>query len=348
MVRPFLTLKTKVMEKMNWYLGVDVSKSTLDITLLSGHAKTDYRQVLNTTEDIRAYFQLIKIEFGCRLKECLICMEYTGIYNNHILQVAHKMGISIWLESAVQIKQSTGVSRIKNDKVDSEKIALYAYRFHDIARLWQPPREAVELLNQLSKQREKLIKIKHHLEVGHGEAALFIDKKLVKAIKDAVSRPLKEVIVAIKVLDKKIEELIEKDEHIKSLADIITSVPGVGKVTAVKIIITTNEFKDITDPRKYACYGGIAPFERTSGTSIRGKSRVSKKANLSVKTILSLCARSSIVHDPDIKQYYQRKVAEGKNKQSVLNAVRNKIIHRVFACVNNNRRYEKIYQHILA
>lgn len=336
------------MENFNWYLGVDVSKKTLDITLLQGTKKIDYRQIENTTKAINLYLNVLKQEFSCNLKECLLCMEHTGIYNNLLLQAGYKKGLPIWLESAMQIKQSTGVSRIKNDKVDSEKIAIYAYRFKDKARLWSPSSSTVNLLNQLSKQREKLLKVKHQLTVGHGENRLFIDKSLSKMMADFVKKPIEEIMKTIKLIDNKIKAAIQSDEQTQSMVDIITSVPGVGIVTAVKIVVTTNEFKNINDPRKYACYGGIAPFERSSGTSIRGKMQVSKKANLSVKTILSMCASSSIVHNYEMKQFYERKIAEGKNKRSVLNAVRNKIIHRVFACVNQNRPYEKYYQNILA
>ena len=336
------------MENFNWYLGVDVSKKTLDITLLQGTKKIDYRQIENTTQAINLYLKVLKQEFSCNLKECLLCMEHTGIYNNLLLQAGYKKDLPIWLESAMQIKQSTGVSRIKNDKVDSEKIAIYAYRFKDKARLWSPSSSTVNLLNQLSKQREKLLKVKHQLTVGHGENRLFMDKSLSKMMAEIVKKPIEEIMKTIKLIDSKIKAAIQSDEQTQSMVDIITSVPGVGIVTAVKIVVTTNEFKNINDPRKYACYGGIAPFERSSGTSIRGKTQVSKKANLSVKTILSMCASSSIVHDFEMKKFYERKVAEGKNKRSVLNAVRNKIIHRVFACVNQNRPYEKYYQNILA
>lgn len=336
------------MEKFKWFLGVDVSKKTLDLTLLVDNKMLEHQQIDNTATAIKNYFKDIKKQFGCQIKECLICMEHTGIYNNILLQVGNKMGLHMWVESAVQIKQSTGMSRIKNDKVDSYKIALYAYRFQDKARIWQPPRDIVVLLNEMSKQREKLLSVQHQLQVGQKDNARFKSKDVASMMKEVLSKPLKEVIQAIKAIDKKIKELILSDPYIKALTDIITSVPGVGPVTAVKMIVTTNEFKDINDPRKYACYGGVAPFKRSSGTSIKGKARVSKKANLSVKSLLTLCARSAILYDPETTQYHKRKVEEGKHKMSVINAVGNKIIHRVFACVNQNRPYQKKYQHMLA
>jgi len=93
---------------------------------------------------------------------------------------------------------------------------------------------------------------------------------------------------------------------------------------------------------------GVAPFKHQSGSSIRGRTRVSKLANMTMKTLFSLGATSAIQHSPEIKQYYQRKLAEGKKPMSVINAVRNKLITRIFACVNQERKYEKNYQYTLA
>jgi transposase len=128
----------------------------------------------------------------------------------------------------------------------------------------------------------------------------------------------------------------------------ITSVPGVGLVTATEVIVSTNEFKDIREAKKYACYSGIAPFGYSSGTSIKGKAKVSKMANKHVKKLLQLAAMAAANHDKELKTYFERKVAEGKNKMAVMNAVRNKLIHRIFACIRNNRKYEKTYTHALA
>ena len=148
-------------------------------------------------------------------------------------------------------------------------------------------------------------------------------------------------------VDQQIEKLIQADNGLSHLFGIITSVKSVGAQTAAQIIIRTNEFNQIRDPKKFACYAGVAPFVKESGL-FKGKARVSHMANKKMKTLLHMAALVAIVHNPDLKAYYQRKVAEGKNKMSVLNAVRNKLIHRIFACVNENRKYENIYVNTVA
>ena len=148
----------------------------------------------------------------------------------------------------------------------------------------------------------------------------------------------------IEKTDKAIREVIESDPELKRLFAIVTSVDGIGKVTAVQMIITTGEFTTITDPAKFACYSGVAPYSYTSGTTIKGKMHVSHKANKAMKTLLHMCAVVAIQCDSDLKLYYQRKLEEKKHKMSVINAVRNKLIWRVFACVRDNRLYQKKYE----
>jgi transposase len=139
--------------------------------------------------------------------------------------------------------------------------------------------------------------------------------------------------------------LIGSDERLAKLFKYVSSVKGVGFVTAVHIIVSTNEFISISEPKKFACYAGVVPFEHSSGTSVRGKTRVSKLANKNIKTLLHLSALTAIRKDGDLHEYYNRKLAEGKNKMSVINAIRNKIVLRIFACVRNEKQYEKNFQY---
>lgn len=122
----------------------------------------------------------------------------------------------------------------------------------------------------------------------------------------------------------------------------ITSVPGVGLVTAVEILLTTNEFWDSTDPKHYTFYAGVVPFERSFG-QYKGQPRVSAQANKRVKKLLHMAALAAVRFAPALKAYYERKAAEGKNKMLVLNNVRNKLVHLIFACVQQDRNYDKNY-----
>ncbi|WP_180272370.1 transposase [Maribacter sp. 4U21] len=137
-----------------------------------------------------------------------------------------------------------------------------------------------------------------------------------------------------------IKQLIDSCERIKDLASSLRSIPGVGPILCMNLIVKTNEFKTIREPRKLACYAGVATFANTSGVSVFGRNKVSNHADKGLKKLLHLGALSVIRLDNDLAVYYHRKVKEGKNKMSVLNAVRNKIIHLVFALINNRTFYQ--------
>ena len=149
-------------------------------------------------------------------------------------------------------------------------------------------------------------------------------------------------------VDQQIKELVKKDPHLNELFQLMTSVTGVGPVVAVNILVTTDEFKKFETPAQFACYSGVAPFEHTSGKSIRGRSRVSHLANKKIKTLLNLAARAAITAKGELREYYLRKVAQGKNKMSVLNAIRNKIIQRIFCVIKRGTPYQKNYLNPLA
>jgi transposase len=130
------------------------------------------------------------------------------------------------------------------------------------------------------------------------------------------------------------------DEELNQQAKLIKTVPGVGKVLSWTMLAKTEGFKTIVEPRKMACYSGVVPFDNQSGTSIRGKKRVSSLADKNIKSILHLAAMSAIRLNNDLGAYYKRKIAQGKNKMSVINAVRNKIIHRIFAVIKSQTPYK--------
>jgi transposase len=141
-------------------------------------------------------------------------------------------------------------------------------------------------------------------------------------------------------IEKDIEILIRADEHMRHQAALIRLVPGAGKVLCWMMLAKTEGFTAITEPRKMACYSGVVPFDNQSGTSLKGKNRVSSYADKTIKTVLHLAAMSAIRLKNDLSDYYHRKVAQGKNKMSVLNAVRNKIVHRIFAVIKNQQPYQ--------
>jgi transposase len=134
--------------------------------------------------------------------------------------------------------------------------------------------------------------------------------------------------------------LIRSDQKLNRLVEVITSVPCIGHIIAIQIIVHTNEFSKVTTARQFACYCGIAPFEKSSGGVSLGKAKVSFFANKELKAYLHLAAMGCLRQkDGFLRQYYLRKQKEGKNNMSILNAIRNKLVHRIFSCVAHDSMY---------
>lgn len=117
------------------------------------------------------------------------------------------------------------------------------------------------------------------------------------------------------------------------------TIPGIGNVTAVYLIVCTNNFVGNISGKQLAFYAVVAPFANTSGISIKGKEKVHKMANKELKKLLFMCAMSTLQYSPEMKQYYDRKTAEGKHGFSVLNAIKNKILLRVATVIKNQKPY---------
>jgi len=325
------------------FIGVDVSKDTLDLSVVMEGKNLQHYRIKNSPQVIRSTVKKIMRDLRATVEDTIFCMEYTGMYNLPMVKWLHSQNGKIWLESGVHIRKTLGLVRGKNDSVDSLRIAMYAYTNRQKVKLWKAPRKVIERIAALLSQRARMVKAKKQLSTANLEQRKFLDKGIMMNLNKYTNKTVVVIQKQIDAIEKEISGLISEDEKLNHMYQLITSVNGIGFVTASYILVTTNEFINISDPKKYACYSGVVPFEHTSGTSIRGKNRVSQMANKKIKTLLHMAALTAIKMKGEIQDYYLRKVKEGKNKMSILNAIRNKLVLRIFACVTQNRIYENNY-----
>lgn len=322
------------------FIGIDVSKATLDWAVYGPGGICLQTQSANTLTGVRATVKRLRTLPDFDLGACVCCLEHTGVYNAHALAELNRQGLPLWLEASLQIKQAGGLQRGKSDSIDAVRIATYAFRFQDRLRLWQPPRPILGQLTHLSALRQRLLSVGHQLRLPLAEQKRFTDARLQRQLEKACQASLKALQKDLQRVEAQIQSLIQADDVLRELFNLMTSVPGVGVVTATEVIVATNEMKDFNDPKKLACHAGIAPFEHRSGSSIRGRTRVNHQARKRLKTLFHLAAMAATRSKGELKTYYERKVAEGKNKMLVLNAVRNKLIHRIYAVVKRKQKYD--------
>lgn len=341
------TKDTTKAKSYTYFIGIDISRNELDFAVMHGGKFLFHKEIKNNIAEIKSLVLEIKQLPKFTISKAAFCMEQTGIYGNHLKTALKTFKANIIQEDALQIRSSLGILRGKYDKIDAIRIALYGFKNRDNLRLWQPRRKILNELAHLATLRERLIGVKLSLTQQLNEDVSFVSKSVVSASKKLCSSSTNAVIKDLVNVDLAIADLIKSDQQVKRLHDIILSVPSVGTVTAIQIIVTSNELRDIKDPKKYACYAGVAPFKKESGVAY-GKSKVSHLANKRVKALLHTCAINAMRHDPELKAYFERKhLIEGKPKMSVLNAIRSKIVLRIFACLNQDRVYENNYQNRL-
>lgn len=119
----------------------------------------------------------------------------------------------------------------------------------------------------------------------------------------------------------------------------VSSVRGIALINTVAIPVATQHFTRFGNSRRFACHAGLAPFGKQSGTGVKTKPHVSYIADKKIKSLLTQAAKCAVRHDPNLKRYYERKRTEGKNEWLIINNVRNKMVHRIFAIVRNKRPY---------
>jgi len=323
-------------------LGIDVSKKTIDVIL---HVNGSYHKFDNTAKGFKGMLLWQKKATGLKINQVLICFEHTGLYSLPLAVFLSEQKIIFCMESALQIKRSLGLVRGKNDKIDAKRIAEYAYLRRELLKPFKLPSLNVLKLQKLLSLRERMVKQRAGYMGSIKEYKCMLKQKDYESLFSMHKKMIHYLSKQIDAMEKETLELIVGDEEMSVLYHLMISIKGVGPILASNLLVVTNCFMGFKDSRKFACYAGIAPFEKQSGTSLNMKSRVSHFANKKIKSLLNLSASSAIQADPELKAYYQRRVENGKSKMSTLNIVRNKIVHRIFAVIKRGTPYVPLYQH---
>jgi transposase len=263
--------------------------------------------------------------------DIMIVMEHTGLYSYHLEKFLHQRQISFTKVPALAIKRSLGLIRGKNDRVDAQRIARYGFEKKDVLVTTDKPNEIIKRLQMLHSTRDHLVKHRASLKCAAKEYQNVIKQS--DLIIQSQLALIKNFTQQITKIEAEIARLIKKDQAINQNFQLLTTIKCVGKVVATSAIIKTGNFTKFANARKFACYCGTAPFEHSSGKSIRHKTRISHLADREMKTLLDQSAKSAIQYDKELRDYYFRRIADGKSKMSTINIVRNKILHRMFAVV---------------
>lgn len=319
-------------------IGVDISKSTLDIcTRPSGQAQ----RINNDVAGFKQWYRQVKC-LCLNQQTILVVMEHTGHYSFRFEKFLRSKGIGYCKIPALQIKRSLGVTRGKTDRLDAARIAEYGWLRRDILTADAEVQQEILQLEMLMSLRHKMVKDRSgymsRLKAMKDTGTCSASDCVVKMQQDVIKMLSKQ----IKAVEDQIKKLISSHVQLSNTCKLLRSIKGVGLIVAAYMMSCTRNFTRFNSFRKFNCYAGLAPFKHESGSSIRGRSRISHLANKRAKTLLNLAASCSIRCDQEMKQYYQKRVAEGKRKMSCLNIIRSKIVSRMFAVIKRQTPYQPL------
>lgn len=322
-------------------IGIDVSKKTIDVFI---HGPKLTQQFENDPKGFKKMYKWAMSHYSrADFDHVIFCFEHTGIYSTPLSLYLDDLKHAFVLVAPLQIKRSMGLVRGKNDKVDAYRIAEYAYLRRDSIKPTEIPSKNIMKLQKLISLRGKLVKQRAGYSADLKEYRTVLGKEKHGPIINVQNKMLSYLAKQIKAIEQELKELIKNDKLIDKVYKLVTSVDGIGFIVAVNLIVTTNCFVNFDNARKYACYAGIAPFEKQSGTSLRSKSKVNHNANKNMKSLLTMAAFSAIQKNSELKNYYLDRVEKGKSKMSTIDIVRNKIVHRVFAVVKRQTPYVNVH-----
>ena len=316
------------MNKCNQIYGVDISKDVFDVANSEGK----YVQFTNDGLGFKSFVKSLS-------NGDLVVMEATGYYHYRLAQFLYEQGIKVSVVNPLSVKRfiQMKLSKIKTDKSDARAICEYAtvnevplYTAKD-----ENQAESLQLLRLIEIYTKQCTALKNKL---HGEKVL---GKPSKTVYHSLNRSLKALQKEIKTLEDRLTEIV-KEEQQKQLT-LLKSIPGMGNKTAIMLLVLTDGFSNFENARQLCCYAGITPTIRESGSSVKGRSRISKMGNAKLRNLLFMCSFTACKHNKACREIYERIIAKGKSKKLALIAVCNKLLKQAFAVVKSGLPYDENY-----
>jgi transposase len=329
------------MNKLRKYVGVDIASETFCAAIGqsnegSWEIKVKATSFKNHYDSFSQFLNWLK-DHGVEKRSSILCMEATGVYGEALAYTLVGNGYQVVVEAPLKVKKAFYPTGHKNDRVDSQQIAEYAYRFSDRIQLWQPKTVVIEQLKVLLTLREQLVTQK----TSHHNANRALKRKVVRTplAEQVHEAAIEQLEKHIQEVDQEIKRLIDEDPSSKELYRLFNSIPGIGPTLTPFLIVMVETAPEPYNPKTLAAYIGICPYEDSSGSS-RHKQDTSRHFGPSaIRRLLHLAAMSVRQHCPLFERYFQRKVAEGKPKQLVLNNIANKLLRIVCAIARTRTPY---------
>jgi len=336
-------------EKPKYYVGIDIASKTYTATI--GQYREDKGweiiakpSTFENTYDAFSQFIYWLNTIKVVANNCIVCMEATGVYGEALAYFLVRNEYTLVVEAPLRVKRAFDPEGHKSDPVDSRQIAEYAYRFIDQLKVWEPKEMIIEQIKVLLTVREQLVAQR----TAHSNANQALNRKVVQTpfAQDIHEKAFKELDMHVQEVEAEINRLINESPSSRELQRLLETVPGIGPILATFLVMTIHSAPEPYNPKALAAYIGICPYENSSGTS-RNKRATSRHYGPSpMRRLLYLAAMSVRQHCPKFEHYFLRKVAEGKQKQLVMNNIANKLLKVACAVARTKTPYISGYRSI--
>ena len=328
------------------HVGIDISKEKCNLCYRSGLDVVREEECSNEVKVLKKAFKSALKVLGVTMDEVLICAEYTGRYIYPLTVACQELDLFLWLDDPTRIKNSMGLTRGKNDAIDAARIAEYAFRYSDKAVRYAIQDAALVSMKNLLSDREFLLTDKKRYQAQLSDQKRYMAPGDFKHKNSRWKKVIKSIDEQIAAIDAEIEALIAADPVLARQKELLVSIDGVGDRIAINMIAITGGFTRFQNARQFCSFAGLTPYRYDSGTSIRSKAKISKRSNQTMKALLHMSAVNvaTRMKSGEYKEYYERKLKEGKHIMCIMNVLRAKLVHRMFSVIRRNEEYTKQYK----
>jgi transposase len=317
-----------------FHLGIDISKAKFDVALLRPDGKLRHRVFPNNA----AGFQQLS-EWLVRQKATPIhaCMEATGTYGEALAAHLHSAGHTVSVVNPAVIKAfaQSGLSRTKTDKADASLIARYCQLHQPPA--WSPPPPEISELQALLRRLEALIDMRQQ-EVNRLAAGVTAE-----SVRKSVTDHIAYLDEQIRQAHSLITDHIDQNPSLKQQRDLLSSIPGIGELTAAKLLAEIIDIKHYQSARQVAAFAGLVPRHNQSGSSIKGRSKLCKVGAARLRKAMYFPAIVATQHNPTIKAMSQRLRERGKSPMQVIGAAMRRLIHIAYGVLKSGKPFDPGY-----
>jgi len=293
--------------KIKETIGIDVSKLTLDLTI---HSTKAHLKCANTLQGYKQLLKWVSTNSNYDKENTLYIFEHTGLYSHQL---------SLYLSSTRY--SFFNYTRLRNQKI---------FRSHS---------DSIQKLQRLLSLRDRLVKQNAGHKAYLKEIKLILIQKENLILFAETKKSINNLNKSIIRIEQELKRIIAGNIELAKTYKLLISIKGVGPQVAMFTLVYTVNFTKFKTSRQFASYCGVAPFPNSSGTSIRGRTKISNLANKKLKSLLDMSAKAAIQYNLEMKIFYERRLEMGKSKMSTINIIRNKLIARMFAVVKRQAPY---------